>query len=146
MIIFFLSPAKMGKHSQQTSGVLWHLVHTDMESRKIAEIMGQCWYIWLYMASNTWYLVVHPAVQGLHFWLSDICIFGVNVLASCYVISTEVVLRRPMTYDNHPIPSIHPIPQSLFNNLNRPWIDLSWPSITSSDLQGDCLIRCYIHP
>ena len=92
----FFSPAKMGKHSQQTSGVLWHLVHTDrLESRKMAKIMGQCWYI----ASNT----------TLHFWLSDICIFGVNVLALCYVISTEGALRRPMTYDNHPIPS-HPFP------------------------------------
>ena len=38
----FFNFAKMGKHSQQTSGVLWHLTHTDMESRKIAEIMGQC--------------------------------------------------------------------------------------------------------
>ena len=43
-------------------------------------------------------------------------------------ISLDGALRIPMTYNkdnNNPILSIHPIPQSLFNNLNRPWIDLS---------------------
>ena len=52
------------------------------------------------------------------------------------IISTEGALIIPMTYDNHPIPSIHPVhPQSLLNHLNRPWIDLSWPPMTSNDLQ-----------
>ena len=44
------------------------------------------------------------------------------------IISTEGALRRPRTCDNYPIPShatIHP--QSLFNHLNRPRIDLSRP-------------------
>ena len=36
--------------------------------------------------------------------------------------------RIPMTYDNHPTQS-HPIPQSLFNHLNGPWIDLSGPQM-----------------
>ena len=46
---------------------------------------------------------------------------------SLSVISTEGALRLPMTYDNHPPRShpTHPIPQSLLNHLNRPWIDLS---------------------
>ena len=50
-----------------------------------------------------------------------------------FFIGTEVALRIPMTYDNHPIhpsiPSVHP--QSLFNHLNKPWIDLSRPPMTS---------------
>ena len=39
-------------------------------------------------------------------------------------ISTEGALRLPTTYDNHPSQShlTHAIPQSLFNNLNRPWM------------------------
>ena len=51
------------------------------------------------------------------------------------LISTEGALRLPTTYDNQS----HP--QSLFNHLNRPWIDLSQPPITpmtftaSNDLQ-----------
>ena len=43
-------------------------------------------------------------------------------------IGTEGALKRPMTYDNDP--SIHPIPshpQSIFNRLDRPRIDLSRP-------------------
>ena len=51
-----------------------------------------------------------------------------------HVISTKGAFRRPMTYHNHPVPShpIHPIihPQSIFNNQNRPRIDLRRPSMT----------------
>ena len=46
----------------------------------------------------------------------------------------EGALRILITYDNHPNP-IHPIlsnPQSLFNHLNRPWIDLSRPPIRAA--------------
>ena len=39
---------------------------------------------------------------------------------------------RPMI-TIQPIPSVHP--QSLFNLLKRPWIDLSRPPMTSNDLQ-----------
>ena len=39
------------------------------------------------------------------------------------LISTEGALRRPLTYDDHPIPSIHLLPSRL-NELNRPKIDL----------------------
>ena len=58
------------------------------------------------------------------------------------IISTEGAFTLPKTNDNHPNP-IHPIPshpipshpipsnpQSFFNHLNRPWIDLSQPSMT----------------
>ena len=38
------------------------------------------------------------------------------------LISTEGALRRPMTYDNHPIPSVRNI---ALNELTRPEIDLS---------------------
>ena len=51
------------------------------------------------------------------------------------VINTVGPLRLPTTYDYHPYhPSIpsHPIPQSLFDYLNRPWIDLSRPPMTYS--------------
>ena len=52
-----------------------------------------------------------------------------------FLINTDGALRPPTTYDNHPIhptlpiPSVHP--QSLFNHLNKPWIDLSRPPMTS---------------
>ena len=52
----------------------------------------------------------------------------------CSRISTEGDLRIPMTYDNHPNP-IPSNPQRFFNHLNRPWIDLCRPLITSNDLQ-----------
>ena len=44
-----------------------------------------------------------------------------------FIISTEDTLRLPMI--TIPIPSIYPSvhPQSLFNHLNRPWIDLIRP-------------------
>ena len=41
-----------------------------------------------------------------------------------------------ITIQSHPTPPNHP--QSLFNHLNRPWIDLSdlqWPPMKSNDLQ-----------
>ena len=56
------------------------------------------------------------------------------------VISTISAFRRPMTYNNHPIPS-HPIPpirpiwQITLNELSRPKIDLSRPSMTQYELK-----------
>ena len=38
-----------------------------------------------------------------------------------------------LTYDNAPIPSHPSTPQSLFDHLNRPWIDWSRPPMTSND-------------
>ena len=49
-------------------------------------------------------------------------------LSTTRVISTEGALRLSMTYDNHPIPSIHPSHPSVtkpLNHQNRPQIDLS---------------------
>ena len=49
-------------------------------------------------------------------------------LSTTRVISTEGALRLSMTYDNHPIPSIHPSHPSVTKPLNhqkRPHIDLS---------------------
>ena len=53
-----------------------------------------------------------------------------------WFISTEGALTLPTAYDNHPSQShpTYPIPQSLFNHLNRPWIDLSRPPMTSNAL------------
>ena len=51
-----------------------------------------------------------------------------------------------MTYDNHPTQS-HPIPQSLFNHLKRPWIDLIRPPMNykmTLDYLTFCLHSDYI--
>ena len=58
-----------------------------------------------------------------------------NHTAGHLFISIEIALidyLRPMK-TIQPIPSVHP--QSLFNHLNRPWIDMSRPPITPNDLQ-----------
>ena len=49
-------------------------------------------------------------------------------------ICTECALRRPMTYDNQSHPS-HPIRHRALNELNRPNIDLSVPSMTQYELR-----------
>ena len=52
------------------------------------------------------------------------------------IISIEGAHRLPTTYDKYPSQShlsIHP--QNLFNQLNRPWIDMSRPPMASNDLQ-----------
>ena len=62
-------------------------------------------------------------------WKSEVC-------RTCYrrfkssIIGTEGALLLPTTYDDHPS---HP--QRLFYHLNKPWIDLSQPPMTSNDLQ-----------
>ena len=40
----------------------------------------------------------------------------------CWLISTKCPLRKPITYENHPIPSVR---HMALNELNRPKIDLS---------------------
>ena len=67
-------------------------------------------------------------------WLSSIVtwIFALYLHQRCS--KTTYDLRRPMITirtQSNPIPSVHP--QSLFNHLNRPWIDLSRPPMTSND-------------
>ena len=52
--------------------------------------------------------------------------FPVGLLGLLTFIRTEGALRKSMTYDNHP--SIHP--HVALNELNRPWIDLSQPSMS----------------
>ena len=55
-------------------------------------------------------------------------VFVSNELSfACFVGVDYFLFRIPINYDNHPIPSIHPIPQSLFDHLNMPRIDLSRP-------------------
>ena len=52
----------------------------------------------------------------------------------CKLLAPEALLDylQPMiTIPSHP--SVHPIPQSLFNHLNGPWIDLSRPPMTSNN-------------
>ena len=53
------------------------------------------------------------------------------------VISTEGALRLPTTYDKHPIQpnSIQHVWHIALNELNRPMIGLSQPSITFNDYQ-----------
>ena len=50
-----------------------------------------------------------------------------------YLISTEGTLRRPMTYYNPPIPSIHPMRHKALNELKTGlrliWVDLQWPNM-----------------
>ena len=71
----------------------------------------------------------------LRFVVFAFCVYRVFCVSFCVLISTESALRLPTAYDNHPIhpsiPSVHP--QSLFNHLNRPWIDLPRPPMTSDD-------------
>ena len=55
----------------------------------------------------------------------------VNYVHAQSVNSTKGTLRLPTTYDDHPSNPTHP--QSLFTNLNRPWIVLSQPSMTTND-------------
>ena len=77
--------------------------------------------------------------------------------ASHILIRTEGALWLPTTYDNHLSQShpTHPMPQSLFNHLNRPWIDLtrqkgsiikiSWP-IELNDLKWSVDLRWFFDP
>ena len=54
-----------------------------------------------------------------------------QVVENTYLVSTEVALKLPTTYANHPT---HPSVQHIaLNELNRPKIDLSQPSMTSND-------------
>ena len=66
--------------------------------------------------------------------------YGLSIL-----ISTGGAHRRPMTYDNHPIPS-HPIRHIALNELNRPKIDLSRPSMTYDELRNTKLTIVQYHP
>ena len=82
---------------------------------------------------------------------------GPGLIISVVVISTEGALRLPTTYDNHLSEShpSQPMPQSLFNHLNRPWIDLtrqggsiikiSWP-IELNNLKWSVDIRWFFDP
>ena len=82
---------------------------------------------------------------------------GPGLIISVLVISTEGALRLPTTYDNHLSEShpSQPMPQSLFNHLNRPWIDLtrqkgsiikiSWP-IELNDLKWSVDLRWFFDP
>ena len=54
---------------------------------------------------------------------------------SVYIINTEGALRRPMTYDNQSHAIHLPIRHIARNELNRPKIDLSWPSMTYNALR-----------
>ena len=46
------------------------------------------------------------------------------------LISTKGALRRCLTYDNHPIPSIHSIRHITLNELDRLiWVDPQWPKM-----------------
>ena len=63
---------------------------------------------------------------------------GPRVSLNVEVIGTEVALRLPTTYDNNPIPSHPPHPQSLFNHLRGLGlieVDLQWPPMTTNDYQ-----------
>ena len=59
----------------------------------------------------------------------------VKCIANNMFLAPKVLLDylRPMiTIQSHPF---HPIPQSLFNHLNRPWIGLRRPPMISNDYQ-----------
>ena len=51
------------------------------------------------------------------------------------IISIEGALRRPLIYDNQSHPIYLSIRHIALNELNRPKIDLSRPSMTSNDYQ-----------
>ena len=82
--------------------------------------------------TNNKYFLLEPISISCRTHFTDMLIW--NGIGPVSFICTEGALRRPMTYDNHPIPSIHLIRHITLNELNRPKIDLSQPSMTFNDL------------
>ena len=92
-------------------------------------ILESSWSLFCYCATMIGLGWPFPSVFSLFFF------FFRKLPMSVYIINTEGALRRPMTYDNQSHPIHLPIRHIARNELNRPKIDLSWPSMTYDALR-----------